>query len=286
MIAMALAGRPRLLIADEPTTALDVTVQAQILALLKRVKAEHGMGMLYITHDMAVVAEIADQVVVMYAGQVVESGAAREVFEQPLHPYTKGLLDCAPRLDSTPRTRLRIDPGRRARSARLSLLTAGSPIAVPIADDDCRAAPDPAPASVGNRKVRCIKADGHDRAAPLVETRGLSVSFAQARFSGRTDVHAPEGREPDGLRGRDAGHRGETGCGKSTLCRVHRPPVSPEQRARSSSRGTDISSLPERRLGRPPPRRADDLPGPRRFPESAAARAAPSSRSRWSSRPR
>ncbi len=111
MIAMALAGRPRLLIADEPTTALDVTVQAQILELLKRVRSEYGMGMLYITHDMAVVAEIADQVVVMYAGQVMESGAARQVFRHPLHPYTKGLLECAPRLDSKPRTRLQTIPG-------------------------------------------------------------------------------------------------------------------------------------------------------------------------------
>ncbi|MGO9308374.1 MAG: ABC transporter ATP-binding protein, partial [Spirochaetia bacterium] len=111
MIAMALAGRPRLLIADEPTTALDVTVQAQILALLRRVKDEHGMGMLSITHDMSVVSQTADRVVVMYAGHVMEAGNAGEFLARPLHPYTRGLMECSPRLDSLPRTRLRSIPG-------------------------------------------------------------------------------------------------------------------------------------------------------------------------------
>jgi peptide/nickel transport system ATP-binding protein len=155
MIAMALAGRPRLLIADEPTTALDVTVQAQILALLKRIRSEHGMGMLSITHDMSVVADIADRVVVMYAGQVVETGIAREIFEQPLHPYTKGLLECAPRLDSQPRTRLRSIPGTvpapRAYPAFCRFADR-----CPLADAECRAGPIRLRA-VGNREVRCIK---------------------------------------------------------------------------------------------------------------------------------
>jgi peptide/nickel transport system ATP-binding protein len=156
MIAMALAGRPRLLIADEPTTALDVTVQAQILALLKRVKSEHGMGMLYITHDMTVVAAIADRVAVMYAGQVVETGVAREVFEHPLHPYTKGLLACAPRLDSKPRTRLQSIPGAvpapRAYASHCRFADR-----CPLADADCRAGPIRLRA-IGGREVRCIKA--------------------------------------------------------------------------------------------------------------------------------
>jgi peptide/nickel transport system ATP-binding protein len=155
MIAMALAGRPRLLIADEPTTALDVTVQAQILALLKRVRSEHGMGMLYITHDMAVVAEIADHVVVMYAGQVMESGVAREVFERPEHPYTRGLLECAPRLDSTPRTRLRTIPGTVPAPHRYPAHCRFAD-RCPLADAECRAGPIPL-RSVGNRQVRCIK---------------------------------------------------------------------------------------------------------------------------------
>ncbi len=92
MIAMALIGGPRLLLADEPTTALDVTVQAQVLQLLRRLQREDGMAMVLITHDFGVVAEVADEVAVMYAGRVVESGPVNEVVRAPLHPYTAGLL--------------------------------------------------------------------------------------------------------------------------------------------------------------------------------------------------
>jgi len=96
MIAMAISCRPRLLIADEPTTALDVTVQAQILALLRRLQDELAMGMILITHDLAVVAETASRVAVMYAGRIVENGTVREVLRQPRHPYTQGLLQATP----------------------------------------------------------------------------------------------------------------------------------------------------------------------------------------------
>jgi peptide/nickel transport system ATP-binding protein/oligopeptide transport system ATP-binding protein len=99
MIAMALACRPRLLIADEPTTALDVTVQAQILDLLRDLQAETGMSVILITHDLGVVAEMADEVAVMYAGRVVERGTARDIFEDPQHPYTIGLLGSIPRME-------------------------------------------------------------------------------------------------------------------------------------------------------------------------------------------
>jgi len=103
MIAIALACNPLLLIADEPTTALDVTIQAQILALIDKLRREIGMAVLFVTHNLGVVAEIADRVVVMYAGRVVEEGDVRSVFRAPRHPYTKGLLACLPRrmLDST-----------------------------------------------------------------------------------------------------------------------------------------------------------------------------------------
>ena len=97
-IAMALACDPRMLIADEPTTALDVTIQAQILDLLQKLQRERGMGILFVTHNLGVVAEIADRVVVMYAGRIVESGPVAEVFAHPRHPYTKGLLRSVPRL--------------------------------------------------------------------------------------------------------------------------------------------------------------------------------------------
>ena len=96
MIAMALAGRPRLLIADEPTTALDVTIQAQILGLLARLRAELGMAILLITHDLGIVNELADRVAVMYAGRLVETGTREEILGAPRHPYTQGLLRSIP----------------------------------------------------------------------------------------------------------------------------------------------------------------------------------------------
>lgn len=99
MIAMAMSCNPALLIADEPTTALDVTVQATILDLMRGLQREHNMSMMFITHDLGVVAEIADDVIVMYKGKIVESGTVQEIFENPQHPYTKGLLACRPRLD-------------------------------------------------------------------------------------------------------------------------------------------------------------------------------------------
>ena len=100
MIAMALANEPKLLIADEPTTALDVTVQAQILALLDDLQKRLGMAIVIITHDLGVVAEIADEIAVMYAGRIVERGTTEEIFRRPEHPYTWGLLKSIPRLDA------------------------------------------------------------------------------------------------------------------------------------------------------------------------------------------
>ena len=99
MIAMAMANNPKLLIADEPTTALDVTVQAQILRLMLRMKEEHGSAILFITHDMGVVAETADRVMVMYAGQIVEEAPVKTLFTEPKHPYTVALLKTIPSLD-------------------------------------------------------------------------------------------------------------------------------------------------------------------------------------------
>jgi oligopeptide transport system ATP-binding protein len=99
MIAIALACNPEMLIADEPTTALDVTIQAQILTLLAELKREQGMAMALITHDLGVVAGLADRVVVMYGGRVVESGPVGELLTAPRHPYTQALLDSMPRID-------------------------------------------------------------------------------------------------------------------------------------------------------------------------------------------
>jgi oligopeptide/dipeptide ABC transporter ATP-binding protein len=104
MIAMAIVNRPQLLIADEPTTALDVTIQAQILELLAGLRAKFGLAMLFISHDLAVVSQVADRVAVMYAGSLVELGSKRDIFQSPAHPYTRGLLHAVPDL-KTDRTR-------------------------------------------------------------------------------------------------------------------------------------------------------------------------------------
>jgi oligopeptide/dipeptide ABC transporter ATP-binding protein len=111
MIAMALSCNPLLLIADEPTTALDVTIQAQILELMKSLQAEVGMAILIITHDLGVIAEMADQVAVMYMGKIVESGDARTIFHRPLHPYTVGLMRSIPKLGRQVKGRLTPIPG-------------------------------------------------------------------------------------------------------------------------------------------------------------------------------
>lgn len=111
VIAMALACKPDLVIADEPTTALDVTVQAQILDLMKRLQDELGMSLILITHDLGVIAESCDEVVVMYAGRVVEKAPVKELFKRPLHAYTKGLLASIPRLETEPKSVLPVIPG-------------------------------------------------------------------------------------------------------------------------------------------------------------------------------
>ncbi len=112
MIATALIGRPAVLLADEPTTALDVTIQAQILDLLRRLAIERGTAVVLITHDMGVVADIADRVAVMYAGRIAETGPAARIFEQPRHPYTALLLASIPRLSDVPKSKLAVIEGR------------------------------------------------------------------------------------------------------------------------------------------------------------------------------
>ena len=136
MIAMALSCGPELLIADEPTTALDVTVQAQILELIGKLRAERGMSVMLITHDFGVVAELCEEVVVMYASRIVESGAVRHIFENPLHPYTRGLLKSIPRLGAK-QERLNVIEGNVPSATRLpdGCRFAGR---CPLADDYCR----------------------------------------------------------------------------------------------------------------------------------------------------
>jgi peptide/nickel transport system ATP-binding protein len=157
MIALALACRPSLLIADEPTTALDVTIQAQILDLLRRLQGELGMAIMFVTHNLGVVADIAHRVVVMYAGRVLEAAPMRELFRAPGHPYTRGLMACVPRL------------GRGRLGERLTAIpgTVASPLAPPpgcafaprceLAAADCTVGmPDLLPAAAA-RQVRCLR---------------------------------------------------------------------------------------------------------------------------------
>ena len=160
MIAMALSCEPGLLIADEPTTALDVTIQAQILELLAALREKFGMAVLLITHDLGVVAEVCDRVVVMYAGQIVETGSVYEIFTEPAHPYTRGLLDSLPSVE---------DPGKRLDSIPG---TVPNPIDWP---DGCRF------------RARCpLATDGCERPQELIELsaegRGARCWRAPSRF--------------------------------------------------------------------------------------------------------
>ncbi len=139
MIAMALACKPKLLIADEPTTALDVTIQAQILELMKELKEQYGMSILFITHDLGVVAEMAQRVVVMYGGQVVEEADVKTLYRRPYHPYTEGLLSSIPRLDQ-PAGRLHTIEGIVPNPLHLPPGCRFAP-RCPYAEDRCNAAP-------------------------------------------------------------------------------------------------------------------------------------------------
>ncbi len=155
MIAMALACDPKLLIADEPTTALDVTIQAQILELLAELRKQRNLGLLLITHDLGVVAETADRVAVMYAGQIVEEAPVRELFRSPRHPYTEGLLRAVPRLSGA-------GAGRKARLETIEGVVP-NPLELP---PGCRFAP------------RCMHAreQCHEGEIPLIETETMHTS--------------------------------------------------------------------------------------------------------------
>ena len=192
MIAMALACKPKLLIADEPTTALDVTIQAQILELIKELQREENMSVLFITHDMAVVAEIADRTVVMYDGESVESGATSEIFARPQHPYTRALLAAVPRLGSMQ---------GRAR-----------PMRFPVVDR-----------ALGVSDMPCEVSDTVDAvSAPVLTVSNLTTRFdirsgLLGTITGR--IHAVENVSFSVQAGQTLALVGESGCGKSTTGR-------------------------------------------------------------------
>jgi len=164
MIAMALSCAPKLLIADEPTTALDVTIQAQILGLLADLKARLGMALLLITHDLGIVAEQADEVVILYAGRIVEHASVEEIFTRPLHPYTRGLLDSLPKIGSARGSRLRPIPGALP---PLTRLPSGCRFRdrCPVAVEECATADPRLEEPSQGHFVACLRAS-HDAGAP------------------------------------------------------------------------------------------------------------------------
>jgi peptide/nickel transport system ATP-binding protein/oligopeptide transport system ATP-binding protein len=155
MLAIALACRPRLLIADEPTTALDVTIQAQVLDLMMDLRDELGMAIIIITHNMGVIAETADRVLVMYAGRIVEQSSVQTLFDEPAHPYTRGLLGCVPTLEQDTRRLLAIpgtlpEPASRPSGCRFAPRCA-------YATDACLAALPPLVALADDHAAACIR---------------------------------------------------------------------------------------------------------------------------------
>lgn len=156
MIAMALACRPALLLADEPTTALDVTVQAQILSLFAELRHEFSVAMILITHDFGVVTEVCDHTLVMYAGRAVELGATRNLLEAPAHPYTRALLEARPRIDTAISNRLLALPGQPPDLLRLPQGCAFAP-RCPIAIEACTVTNPPLSAVDSGRLAACIR---------------------------------------------------------------------------------------------------------------------------------
>ena len=206
MIAMALITDPEVLIADEPTTALDVTVQAQILRLLKELQADLGVSVIFITHDLGVIAELADRVVVMYHGHIVEQGDVLSIFDQPQHPYTKGLLACRPRLEST----FKVLP---TVSDFLEETEEGGEIQL-------SEKPDASEHIEALQQIEELEVDENDL---LLEVTNLQVHFPERAgfFSGPTGVvKAVDGISFNVPRGSTLGLVGESGCGKTTTGRA------------------------------------------------------------------
>ncbi|GAB1404344.1 MAG: ABC transporter ATP-binding protein [Lentimicrobiaceae bacterium] len=197
MIAMALAGNPEVLIADEPTTALDVTVQKTILQLLKSLQQKYRMSLIFISHDLGVVSEIADSVIVMKAGEIVEQGSTKDIFNHPQHPYTQGLLACRPPLDSRPVVLPVVSAFTGGRSPDVELIS-----------------------NVGRSRTHKTLYSQ----PPLLRVENLSVEYkSQTGFFSRKKATAFKAVNQVNLevyKGETLGLVGESGCGKTTLGRA------------------------------------------------------------------
>jgi len=207
MIAMAISCNPAVLIADEPTTALDVTVQATILDLLRELRDRRQMSMMFITHDLGLIAEIADYVAVMYQGKIVEYGPVEQIFSNPQHPYTKGLLACRPRLDQRPQHLLTV-------SDFMSVEVTPRGVEIQGKKPD-----NPPQVSAEALEQRLVKLQQQQ---PLLEARNLQVGFPVRGVFGQTRRYlmAVNGVSFKVYPGETLGLVGESGCGKTTLGRT------------------------------------------------------------------
>ncbi len=233
MIAMALSCNPRLLIADEPTTALDVTIQAQILDLLRRLRDERGMSMLFISHDLGVIGEIADRVAVMYRGKIVENAPVTELFQNPRHPYTKGLLACRPKLGSNRRRLQTVSDYMEVQTAAdgairiVERAPSESPESQPQTETGLLLHPRAVLEQAGRRPAEPVGAPAPRYVPPgmrpLLEVVDLKVYFPirTGLFRSTTGhVKAVDGISFDVYRGQTLGLVGESGCGKTTTGRA------------------------------------------------------------------